>query len=89
MRGGKKAKKARLENHDIDAPTGPFPFFTTRGGKSRRFGWDLFRGLMALALRDSKAEEISMSLCKDELPWRQIADLSWEETPGGSVCFDY
>lgn len=24
--GGKKAKKARLENHDIDAPTGPFPY---------------------------------------------------------------
>lgn len=35
---------------------------------------------MALALRDSKAEGISMkvlSLCKDELPWPQDSGLCW------------
>lgn len=40
---------------------------------------------MALALRDSKAEGISMkvlSLCKDELPWRQGTGLPWGRNIG-------
>lgn len=44
----KKAKKARLESHDIDAPDRTLSlraaFSSTRGGKGRRFDWDLFRG---------------------------------------------
>lgn len=79
-------RKKQRGRHDIGAPTGPFPygplFSPARGGKSRRFDWDLFRGLMALALRDSKAEVIStkvLSLCKDELPWPQNTGLCWEK----------
>lgn len=86
MRGEQKAKKARLESHDIDAPTGPFPYgppslqhVAEKAGDSTGI---CFVDLVALALRDSKAEGISMkvlSLCKDELPWPQDSGLCWRK----------